>query len=47
MAEVQAVSRWTIHRIWKKYNIKPHLVKTFNTSNDLNFIEKVKDKENR
>lgn len=43
MAEAQAVSRWTIHKIWRKYNLKPHLVKTFKISNDPNFVEKVKD----
>jgi len=43
MAKAQAVSRWTVHKIWKKYNLKPHLVKTFKISNDPNFVEKVKD----
>jgi transposase len=43
MSKAQAVSRWAVHRIWKKYNLKPHLVKTFKISNDPNFVEKVKD----
>jgi transposase len=43
MAEKQEVSRMTVHRVWKKYNIKPHLVKTFKISKDPHFIEKVKD----
>ncbi len=43
MAEKQKVSRMTVHRIWKRYNIKPHLVKTFKISKDPRFIEKVKD----
>ena len=43
MAKAQAVSRWTVHKIWKKYNLKPHLVKTFKISNDPNFVEKMKD----
>ena len=43
MAKVQAVSRWTVHKIWRKYNLKPHLVKTFKISNDPDFVEKVKD----
>ena len=43
MAKAQAVSRWAVHRIWKKYNLKPHQVKTFKISNDPNFVEKVKD----
>lgn len=43
MAEAQGVSRMTVHRIWKKYNLKPHMVRTFKISNDPKFIEKVKD----
>ncbi len=43
MAKSQSVSRMTVQRIWKKYNLKPHLVHTFKLSNDLHFVEKVKD----
>ncbi len=43
MAEAQGVSRMTVHRVWKKYNLKPHLVRTFKVSNDPKFTEKVKD----
>ncbi len=43
MAKSQDVSRMTVQRIWKKYNLKPHLVSTFKLSNDLHFVEKVKD----
>jgi transposase len=43
MAERQDVSRMTVHRVWQKYNIKPHLMKTFKISKDPNFVEKVKD----
>lgn len=43
MAEKQQVSRMAVQRIWKKYNLKPHLVKTFKISNDPHFVEKVKD----
>jgi transposase len=43
MAEAQGVSRMTVHRIWKKYNLKPHMVRTFKISNDPKFVEKVKD----
>ncbi len=43
MADNQQVSRMAVQRIWKKYNLKPHLVKTFKISNDLHFVEKVKD----
>lgn len=43
MAEAQGVSRMAVHRIWRKYNLKPHLIKTFKISNDPNFVEKVKD----
>jgi transposase len=43
MAEAQKVSRMTVYRIWKKYNLKPHLVKKFKLSNDPHFVAKVKD----
>ena len=43
MAEAQGVSRMMVHRIWKKYNLKPHRIETFKLSNDPNFVEKVQD----
>jgi transposase len=43
MSKVQQVSRMTVHRIWKKYNLKPHLTRTFKLSNDPRFVEKVTD----
>lgn len=43
MAEAQDVSRMTVHRIWKKYNLKPHMIRTFKVSNDPKFVEKVRD----
>lgn len=43
MAKTKGISRMTIHRIWRKYNIKPHRIKTFKISSDPNFIEKVRD----
>ena len=43
LAEEQGVSKMTIQRLWKKYNLKPHLVKKFKISNDPNFMEKLKD----
>lgn len=43
MAKVQGVSRMAVQRIWKKYNLKPHLIRTFKVSNDKHFVEKVKD----
>jgi transposase len=43
LAEKQGVSKMTIQRIWKKYNLKPHLVKGFKVSKDKKFIEKVTD----
>jgi transposase len=43
MAKAQGVTRWTVHTIWKKYNLKPHRVKTFKISNDSAFVEKVQD----
>lgn len=43
MAKSQGVSRMTVQRTWKKYNLKPHLVSTFKLSSDLHFVEKVQD----
>ncbi len=43
MAKAQGVSNATIQRIWKKYNLKPHLIKTFKLSRDKHFIEKLYD----
>ncbi len=43
MAKMQGVSRMAVQRIWKKYNLKPHLVRTFKLSNDPHFVEKVQD----
>lgn len=43
MAKAQNVSRMAVQRIWKKYNLKPYLVRTFKVSNDKHFVEKVKD----
>jgi transposase len=43
MAKSQGVSRMAVQRIWKKYNLRPHLVHTFKLSNDPYFVEKVKD----
>jgi transposase len=43
MAKTEGVSRMTVQRIWKKYNLKPHLVHTFKLSSDPHFVEKVKD----
>lgn len=43
MAQSQGVSRMSVHRIWKKYNLKPHRIETFKISNDPNFVEKVHD----
>jgi transposase len=43
MAKTQGLSRMAVQRIWKKYNIQPHRIKSFKLSNDLHFIEKVQD----
>jgi transposase len=43
MAKTQSVSRMAVQRIWKKYNIQPHRIKTFKLSNDPHFIEKIED----
>jgi transposase len=43
MAEAQGLSKDTIHRIWKRHNLKPHLVETFKLSRDKRFVEKLHD----
>lgn len=43
LAERTNVSHMTIHRIWKKYNLQPHLVRTFKVSTDPAFVEKIRD----
>lgn len=43
MAKAQDVSRMAVQRIWKQYNLKPHLVETFKLSHDKHFLEKLYD----
>jgi transposase/DNA-binding CsgD family transcriptional regulator len=43
MAKAQKLSEATIRRIWKKHNLKPHLVRTFKLSRDRRFVEKLCD----
>jgi len=43
MAMAQGLSEATIRRIWKQYNLKPHLVETFKLSRDKRFVEKLHD----
>lgn len=43
MAKAQGISPMSVQRIWKQYNLKPHLIKTFKISRDKHFIEKLTD----
>lgn len=43
MAKAQGLSEATIRRIWKRHNLKPHLIKTFKLSRDKQFVEKLTD----
>lgn len=43
MAKAQGLSEASIRRIWKQYNLKPHLVETFKLSRDKHFVEKITD----
>lgn len=43
MAEAQGLSKATIHRIWKRHNLKLHLVKVFKISCAQYFVEKLQD----
>jgi len=43
MAKAQGISRMAVQRIWKRHNLKPHLLKTFKLSRDKHFVEKLYD----
>jgi transposase len=43
MAERSGLSKSTIGRIWRKFDLKPHLTGTFKLSSDPLFVEKVVD----
>lgn len=43
MGKVFGIGHTTVHRIWKKNDLKPHLLKTFKYSNDKMLEEKVVD----
>lgn len=43
MAKAQRVSKDSVQRIWKQYNLKPHLIKNFKLSRDKRFLEKLYD----
>ena len=43
MAAAAGISPWSVHRIWRAFGLKPHLVEDFKVSPDPQFIEKVRD----
>ena len=43
MAERSGLSKSTIGRIWRQFELKPHLADTFKLSTDPLFVEKVVD----
>jgi hypothetical protein len=43
MVEAQGLSKATIRHIWKRHNLKLHLVKIFKISCDQYFVEKLHD----
>lgn len=43
MAEHVGVSHMTVQRVWKLYNLKPHLTRSFKLSKDKRFVEKLVD----
>jgi transposase len=43
MSAATGVSAPTVHRIWREFGLKPHLVDTFKLSTDPNFVDKVRD----
>lgn len=43
MAKAQGISKDSVQRIWRRYHLKPHLIKTFKLSSDKRFLEKLYD----
>jgi len=43
MAEAQGISEASVRRIWRRHNLKPHLLETFKLSRDKRFVEKLSD----
>ena len=43
MAQAQGLSQSAVTRIWRRHNLKPHLVETFKLSKDKHFSEKLHD----
>lgn len=43
MAERSGLSKSTIGRIWRKFDLKPHLIEGFNISTDPQFVDKIVD----
>lgn len=43
MAEASGISRSSVNKIWRAYNLQPHRTKTFKFSRDPKFVEKVRD----
>ena len=43
MAAEAGISPWSVHRIWRAFGLKPHLVEEFKVSPDPQFIDKVRD----
>lgn len=43
MAQAQGVSKDAVHKVWRKYELKPHLLETFKLSRDPKFLEKLED----
>ncbi len=43
MAQATGMSRATVHRIWRAFGLKPHVIDTFKLSTDPYFVDKVRD----
>jgi transposase len=43
MAQAVGISSYSVHRIWKQNDLKPHLTRTFKISNDKHFEQKFWD----
>jgi len=43
MADASGISRSSVNKIWRAFNVQPHRTETFKLSTDPNFVEKVRD----
>ena len=43
MAKYLGVSKSFVHKVWRNFGLKPHLIRTFKLSRDPQFVDKLRD----